>query len=370
MRFFATWREYRTGFDALCVRRPSPFRVGPWSQNSMKPFRTVHRLLSCAAVLMVAAAPLACTSPYRGRTQAAGVVHLGLESPSLSTPVDVQIWYPAAAKILERPMFYTSAYWGFAAPNVPARPKGHYPLVLLAHGWRGTRFDLSWIAEDLARKGYVVASLDAPDADAKTFQNAQAPKIWFRAALLKQLIDAMAKVSPVAAITDTTQVAVIGHSAGGSAAMVIAGAQIDPERFAQNFPESAPVVQGDFSDARVKAIVGLNPGTGPVFTPKGLETVRVPTLIISGTEDCVAPEATNAGLYASSIAHAQWQHIVGANHYTFMPVCSVWGQLRGFSTCSENHPELDRATVHAQTLKSIEAFLAQSLQKPKCPAVG
>lgn len=332
----------------------------------MMSFQRSRRLLPFAALLLLATAPLACTSPLKGHSQAAGVLHLGMSSPSLSTPVDVQIWYPAAAKVLERPMFYTSTYWGFAAPNVPARPKGRFPLVLLAHGWRGTRFDLAWIAEDLARKGYVVASLDAPDADAKTFQNAQAPKIWFRAALLKQLIDTVTQHSPVAAITDPSQVAVIGHSAGGSAAMVIAGAQIDPERFARNFPESAPVVQGDFSDARIKAIVGLNPGTGPVFTPKGLAHVQVPALIISGTEDFVAPEAQNAGLYASSIAHAQWQHIIGANHYTFMPVCSVWGQLRGFATCSESRPELDRRAVHAQTLQSIETFLAHNLT-PACP---
>ena len=336
----------------------------------MKPFQPLHRLITCAAVLLAAAAPMACTSPLKGHTQAAGVLHLGLDSPSLSTPVDVQIWYPAAAKVLERPMFYTSTYWGFAAPNVPARSQGRFPLVLLAHGWRGTRFDLAWIAEDLARKGYVVASLDAPDADAKTFQNAQAPKIWFRAALLKQLIDTVAHASPVAAITDATQVAVIGHSAGGSAAMVIAGAQIDPARFAQNFPESAPVVQGDFSDPRVKAIVGLNPGTGPVFTPQGLAHVQVPTLIISGTKDFVAPEPTNAGLYATSIAQAQWQHIIGANHYTFMPVCSVWGRLRGFATCSESRPGLDRQAVHAQTLQSIETFLAHSLHRSGPKGMG
>lgn len=332
--------------------------------------RHFARTLSLMTLAAALVAPLACQVPGTGHQQATGVLHLGMQSPSLPSAVDVQVWYPAVAKTLERPIFYTSTYWGFGAPNVPARQVGRLPLVLLAHGWRGTRFDLSWIAEDLARKGYVVASLDAPGADAKTFENAQAPKIWFRAALLKQLIDRVTTDGRLKNIIDASQVAVIGHSAGGSAALVLAGAQIDPAKFALNFPASAPVVPGDWSDARVKAIVGLNPGTGPVFSPSGLSHVHVPTLIMSGTEDFVAPEAKNAGLYASSIARAQWQRISGADHYTFMPECSVWGRLRGFSTCSESHKGLDRAQVHTQTLAAIETFLAKSLSTPKVAHMG
>lgn len=327
----------------------------------MRPTPFIRRALLVLPLFAALGSAVACLPQWQPAVAAAGVLHLSLDSPSLSRAVDVQVWYPAVAKALERPVLYTSTYWGFAAPDVAAAQGTKHPLVLLAHGWRGTRFDLSWIAEALARKGYVVASLDAPDADAKTFQNAQAPKIWFRAAVLKQLIDAVGEDSRLKNIIDINTIAVIGHSAGGSTAMVLAGAQIDPERFAKNFPESAPVVAGVWSDPRIRAIVGLNPGTGPVFTPEGLSHVHVPTLIISGTGDHVAPEASNAQLYAQSVAHAEWLRVAYADHYTFMPVCSPWGRLRGFSTCTESYPQVDRQAVHMQALSTIEAFLSRSL---------
>ena len=124
------------------------------------------------------------------------------------------------------------------------------------------------------------------------------------------------------------------------------------------------MVAGDWSDARIRAVVGLNPGTGPVFTAAGLSHVHVPTLIVSGTGDHVAPEAKNAQLYATGVPGAQWSRIADADHYTCMPVCSPWGRLRGFSTCTESIATVDREAVHTTTLRTISQFLAASFIPP------
>ena len=321
-----------------------------------RPFARLAALVALASAL--ACAPFGANPSRGGRvgTRPIQIVHAGL-----ARAVQGQIWYPAAGKANERTVFYSSMVWGRAAPGAQPSPAHGRPLIILAHGWRGTRFDLSWLGEALARQGYVAAAINMPDSDAETFQNAQAPKVWFRANLLSKLIDAVGESPVVGALVDTSRVAVIGHSAGGSAALVLGGATVDPQRFAAIYPEAAPVVEGDWHDARVAALVALNPGTGPAFSPEGLSHVHVPLLVVSGSGDDVAPEDENAGFYAQHIAGASWLRFAGVDHYSFMPVCSPWGRLRRFGACIESHGEVDRGYVHAQTLGRVEAFLRQNL---------
>lgn len=41
---------------------------------------------------------------------------------------------------------------------------GKFPLLIISHGYPGNRFLLSHLAENLASKGYVVASIDHTDS--------------------------------------------------------------------------------------------------------------------------------------------------------------------------------------------------------------
>ena len=54
----------------------------------------------------------------------------------------------------------------------PAAAAGGYPLVILSHGYPGNRYLLGHLGENLASKGFVVASIDHPDStydDQKAF---------------------------------------------------------------------------------------------------------------------------------------------------------------------------------------------------------
>lgn len=323
----------------------------------MFPYRFVLRpVLGLIAAYALTACTQASEGPY-----AAGTQPMTMYVAALPSGVPVQVWYPADASLGERPVIYTSAYWGQAKPRAAVSSGARFPLVVLAHGWKGTRFDQAWIAESLARQGYIVAALNSPDCDAATYSNSQAPKLWFRAHLLHTLIDTIAADERFAAVVDTAAVGVIGFSAGGSTALVLGGAQIDPEGFARTFPESAPVVEGDWHDPRIRAVVALNPGTGPAFRGDGIAKLLHPTLILSGSADKAAPEKTNAQFYAENLPHVEWHSLPDVEHTTFMPVCSVYARLRHFSTCSESHPNVDRAAVHAQALDYIKTFLHKNL---------
>lgn len=358
-----TSRSAKKSLSALFAQL-SPRRV-QWKTSALTGRRAMAALGLLLVVALVGIGLLGTSlvsAPAKGPS--AGLRSFRYPIATLPRPIDASAWYPAARGALERPVWYSSAAWGRAAVGAPIADGPKLPLIVLAHGWRGTRFDMGWLGEALARRGYVAASLDMPEVDAKTFDDAQAPKVWYRAQLLRGLIDAVAKNPSLAAHADTHHVVVIGHSAGGSAAFMLGGAELDPARFNSLFPLSAPVVDGDWDDERLAGIVALNPGTGPAFSPKGLAHVHVPALILSGTGDVDAPEPTNAGYYAKYVPKAQWHSFANVNHYTFNNICSTWAMLRGFGTCRESTTSVHRDVVHAKALVAIENFLAR-LQAPK-----
>ena len=51
---------------------------------------------------------------------------------------------------------------GIAVP-APRRSPGRFPLVVISHGFGGWAGGMTYLAENLASKGYVVASIDHAD---------------------------------------------------------------------------------------------------------------------------------------------------------------------------------------------------------------
>ena len=87
----------------------------------------------------------------------------------------VEIWYPAELnegqeprgeyKAITRNPEITATLSGRAVRDAEAqRADGPYPLIIISHGYPGNRFLMSHTGENLASKGYVVASIDHKDS--------------------------------------------------------------------------------------------------------------------------------------------------------------------------------------------------------------
>ena len=99
------------------------------------------------------------------------------ELPLYDRPLDIQLWYPSFPGAIGRKdlraflrdaetevsLFGQATKW--AAPVVNAGP---FPLVIVSHGYPGNRFLLSHLAENIASKGYIVASIDHTDSTYRT----------------------------------------------------------------------------------------------------------------------------------------------------------------------------------------------------------
>lgn len=233
-------------------------------------------------------------------------------NPALSKAdrsLKVDLWYPAAPARGAYAATYRATFWGeppraavsftvpgFAVPGAPPRGQ-HRPLVILSHGYSNAPASMTWLTENLASKGYVVAAIHHQDpnpyvisAEARAVPNYTRPSdIAFVVTELRTRLGDQ---------IDPANVALIGYSQGGYGVLTAGGASLDPDG-----PNMALVPGGwlkrhargavaaaEFTVPGIKAIVALAPAGG---TPRsawgadGLAAITAPLLLIQGDADPV-----------------------------------------------------------------------------------
>ncbi len=236
----------------------------------------------------------------------------------------VTIWYPAASGDAKTVTHYdrhpgagpgspyeNSAQFqetGLAIPDA-APQKGTAPLVILSHGFTNWAAYTSELAETLASRGYVVASIDHDDIPYKPGSN---PGLAFvdtssgRARDQRAVASRLRALStdsafPLAGSYDPDNLALIGYSMGGFGLLESAGAGYDANgNLFKLLPK--PPFQGLLDDPAaqahatpipgLKALVLLAPWGGQPanrsWSAAALATISVPTLVVDGDHDDVA----------------------------------------------------------------------------------
>lgn len=231
-----------------------------------------------------------------------------------------EVWYPTPGASGEGSVSYPDVtpskpplHYGVpgrATRDAAVQSGGPYPLVIVSHGYPGSRYFLSNLGENLASKGYVVAAIDHTgstfgDMGAFPITLLHRPTdILFTLAELTRLT-AGGSGSFLSGVVDTDHTALIGYSMGGYGALNAAGAGYAPE--------TAPLVPGGalagrlvgavHADERIRAVVALAPWGGAaavraagmpfaaefgVWNAAGLAGLAVPTLFIAGEHDDVS----------------------------------------------------------------------------------
>ena len=234
----------------------------------------------------------------------------------------VEVWYPADVPKETRQMVTYNDHMGNAnsmdRPLIPftfsgravrnSKPdlaQGPYPLIIVSHGYTGSRFLFTYLTENLASKGYVVASIGHTES---TFQDAGG----FNSTLLNRSLDVIFVLNTLADLTGKNEsflagmvnaelTALIGYSMGGYGVLNVAGAGYSPEA-AQLFSTMSngsqalqkrvtgnPAFEASI-DPRIKAVVAMAPWgmERAVWNQQGLEGIRTPCLFIAGSEDDIS----------------------------------------------------------------------------------
>jgi predicted dienelactone hydrolase len=224
------------------------------------PFTVIQSVLANTAAL---AAP-APTGPNRVGTRTIDLVDPTRDDPYLANGTKrellVRFWYPASVKRGCRPAPYAApAVWdylsslaGVRAPTVRTNScvnaqilDGAYPVIVFTHGYTGMLTDYTFLFEDLASRGYVVASIghtyestavSFPDGrfvrsvlgsllttapiDEQTIYLAESARLDDVSFVLDELTRLNNRPgSSLAGHLDTASIAIAGHSLGGLTAL-------------------------------------------------------------------------------------------------------------------------------------------------------
>lgn len=226
----------------------------------------------------------------------------------------VELWYPATLEAGQSPgVQYSTETRNLdimatlhgravrdAAPNAGAGP---YPLIIISHGYPGNRYLLSHLGENLASKGYVVASIDHADSTYRA-QEPIASTLYNRPLDQRFVLNAVAELNEDSAsflsgIVDVDNTGLIGFSMGGYGLLNNIGGAVNPamidvaisppnELLADHTLRSRNYQRN--LDPRIKAAVAIAPwgmNTG-FFTPETLQGVQTPTLFVAGDVDVTA----------------------------------------------------------------------------------
>jgi predicted dienelactone hydrolase len=241
-----------------------------------------------------------CSAPSKTHREIRSVGVKTLEYIDLQRnerPVLVEVWYPtlktgSSDEVRDAPL---------------AASKSKYPLILMSHGHGGERRDLSWLAEQLAFQGYVVASVEHFGNALSTYCPVKSLRFWERPLDVTFTLDRLIGESFLQGKIDEGRIGFVGYSLGGMTGLALGGAK------AQNVKEIALYLQDkykeisreiveetDFSmaphsyaDPRVKAMVLLCPATF-IYPPQSLSDVKVELGLVAAINDQMLPHEEHA----------------------------------------------------------------------------
>jgi predicted dienelactone hydrolase len=262
--------------------------------------------------------------------------------PVYDRALTVEVWYPAdpatvpggTYTALLRDGTTEVPLAGQAARDAAPITGETFPLVIISHGYPGNRFLLSPLAENIASKGYIVASIDHPDStydDQTAFGSTLVNRPWDQ----RFVVDSMGALDgPVGALVQDDNVAIIGYSMGGYGALIYAGAGVT--KASTEFTWGAP--QGllernmmgtdtlaSLADTRIKAVVAFAPwgNNAGFWDAEGLAAIAKPLLLIGGSVDDVAVYSAIRGIFDG--ATGTTRHLLtfeNANHNAGAPMPS------------------------------------------------
>ncbi|HEU5469543.1 MAG TPA: alpha/beta hydrolase [Actinophytocola sp.] len=159
--------------------------------------------------------------------------------------------------------------------------QGTFGAVAISPGFTAAWSSISWLGPRLASFGFVVVGIET---------NSRFDQPDSRGSQLLAALDWAVNSSPAASRIDRNRLAVSGHSMGGG---------------------------GTLSAARSRSSLQAAIPLAPWHTTKSWSTVRVPTLIIGGESDTVAPVSSHSEPFYNSITGTEkaYEEINSASHF-------------------------------------------------------
>jgi predicted dienelactone hydrolase len=245
----------------------------------------------------------------------------GTETAFYDRKLKIEVWYPANISTEQKEWVVYDEVMG--SSNDPKRPlipftfngraardakplssAGKFPLVIVSHGYLGSRLLLTYLTENLASKGYIVVAIDHTES---TFRDAAA----FPSTLLNRSKDVLFVLNQMAefgknreflsGLVDADNTGLIGYSMGGYGVLNVAGAGYSDNSLKQfgamtggsKALESRLGSNAEYKaslDPRIKAVVAFAPWgmERGVWDTESLKGLKIPTFFFAGNQDDIS----------------------------------------------------------------------------------
>ena len=308
-----------------------------------------------------------------------------------SRPVVIDAWYPAAPSTTEDEHSYGLGT-GRVAEEAHAAA-GEFPAVLLSHGAFGAARNYAWIAEHLARSGFVVCGVshfrESYVHGVETIDPSAVGQLDDRAQDCSFALDYLLEASPLRTAVDPHRVGALGHSSGGATVVALVGGAFDPVEMGRYCSSDhaqgdrgcgyggAPPARGSGTagtmvrreDPRVRAVVALDPALGPGFDAVSLAAIAKPVHVVGSMHNDFLPVEHHAALLAGLIPGATFVGLDGGEgHFVYLNACTGDREANGVPLCRDRDG-VDRGAVHGRLEPMIRAFFDAHLGVGEQPTV-
>lgn len=292
-------------------------------------------------------------------------------------PIKLRIWYPEG---LDRDCSNSQICLASRVQKNQA--------VLLMHGAMGSVKSHNWVGYAMASQGLVVVGIDhfgeSWSYGVNTMNPSSVLNIDLRpndvTSVLSQLSSNQLNSSskPLFNIqVNWNNVTAVGHSSGGMAALLLAGAQADKKmaldyckletsnedrscsytKDIQDVELKSKSDNHSFKDARIKRLITLDPAGGHLLTATSLKNIDLPLLVIGSQKNDFLPFTQHAKRYAALVPHAKLIALNnGEGHFVYLDKCSHTHKAMGISLC-EDREGVSRQTVHEKLYPEIFRFI-------------
>ncbi|RRV10789.1 dienelactone hydrolase [Pseudomonas sp. v388] len=302
----------------------------------------------------------------------AGFRALSVVDPLDAQPMRAIAFYPST----DAERVSTVQGYRVQASRHAAVAMGRFPLLMLSHGNTGNPLALHDLATSLARRGFVVVAVVHPgDNDRDHSRLGSLSNLYGRPLQISAAITTALADPTLAPYLDARQIGVIGYSAGGETALILAGAEPDLDRLRRYCLErphdrDACRTQGELvadrddlhaqADPRVRALMLMAP-LSLMFGRHALGSVHVPVLMFAGDDDQLLAVDRNAEALARKLPQPpDYRLLAGAGHFVFMAPCSAQQQGESPSLCTDREG-VDREDIHRTLSAEAVRFFAGAL---------
>ena len=310
-----------------------------------------------------------------------GYHQLTFPDPLDSQPMHALAFYPSTD---EEHTSKVQDYWIEASPDA-AIAMGRFPLILLSHGNTGTPLALHDLATSLARQGFVVVAVVHPGDNTQDHSRlGSLSNLYGRPLQISEAISAALLDPRLSPYLSADQVGVIGYSAGGETALILAGAEPDLQRLktycvAHPLDRDACKTHGELlldrddlhaqADPRVGALMLMAPLT-LMFGRTTLSGVHVPVLLYSGDGDELLAVDKNAEALARKLPQTpEYKLLAGAGHFVFMAPCSDEQRATAPMVCNDREG-VDREDINRNLSAEAVRFFEDALGMPELGKTG